>query len=146
MRKRTVLIFFCLILTLQPIFVASGESPLFLQHKLTGYLPGEDGVSLDYNLLIENMIDSSVYNLTIRNISLLIKGSKNLTLTIGDLSGHETREINFRLHTPMMLTEDKFSQQLLSWIVEYQDENELPHEVLLESHPLLLLNELGGAQ
>ena len=146
MRKRKVLIFFCLILIIQPVFVASGESPLLLQHELTGYIPGEDGVSLDYNLLIENMIDSSVYNLTIRNISLLIKGSENLTLIIGDLSGHEIREINFRLHTPMMLTEDKFSQQSLSWIVEYGDENELPHEVLLESQPRLTLDDLGGAQ
>ena len=146
MRKRKVLIFFCLILIIQPVFVASGESPLLLQHELTGYIPGEDGVSLDYNLLIENMIDSSVYNLTIRNISLLIKGSENLTLIIGDLSGHEIREINFRLHTPMMLTEDKFSQQSLSWIVEYGDENEFPHEVLLESQPRLTLDKLGGAQ
>lgn len=146
MRKRTVLIFICLILILQPIFIASGESPLFLQHKLTGYLPGEDGIALDYNLLIENMIDSSIYNLTITNISLLIKGSENLTLIIGDLSGHETREINFQLHTPMILTEDKFSQQSLSWIVEYGDENDLPNEFQLESHPGLALDDLGGAQ
>lgn len=146
MKKRTVLTFMCLILILQPIFIASGESPLFLQHKLTGYLPSEDGVTLDYYLLIENMIDSSIYNLTLENISLLLTASENLTLTIGDLSGHETREITFQLNTPMILTEDKLSQQSLSWIVGYRDESELPYEVSLESHPILALDELGGVQ
>ncbi len=146
MKKGTFLTFICLILILQPIFIASGESPLFLQHRLTGYLPSEEGATLDYNLLIENVSDSSIYNLIVSNISLLFTTSENVTLTIGDLSGHETREITFQLKTPLKLTEDRFSQQLLYWIGQYQDEYELTHEVSLESQPKLFLDELGGVQ
>jgi hypothetical protein len=146
MKKGTVLTFVCIILILLPILIASGESPLLFQHKLTGYLPSENGITLDYDLFIENTNDFSIYNVKLSNASLFITAYENVTLTIGDLLGHEIREINFQLNTPMILTEDKFSQQSLSWIVEYQDESDLPHEVSLESHPRLSLDELGGVQ
>jgi hypothetical protein len=124
-----ILLFSC------PVMLSASDSPLFLQHTLISYQQIEDNVILDYDLIIENTGDASIYNLTLTQVPLLFIATDEVILTAGDLPGQASTEISLRFTTPMLLNEEKLSQQPLFWIGEYQDEAGLQHDFPFESHP-----------
>jgi hypothetical protein len=115
--------------------------PLFLRHTLISYQQVEDTVILDYNLIIENTGDASIYSLTLTLVPLLFMATDEVILTVGNLPKQASTEVSLRFTTPMVLDEEELSRQPLFWIVEYQDDIGLQHDFPFESHPDLLTLE-----
>ena len=90
---------------------------------------------MDYNLIIENTEDASIYGLTLTQVPLLFIATDEVILTVGNLPEYARKEVSLQLTTSMVLDEEKLSQQPLFWIGEYQDETGLQHYFPFESHP-----------
>ena len=90
---------------------------------------------MDYNLIIENTEDASIYGLTLAQVPLVFIASDEVILTAGNLPGQARMEVSLRLTTPLVLDEKELSQQPLLWISEYQDDNGLQHDFPFKSHP-----------
>jgi hypothetical protein len=130
-----------------PVMLLADDLPFFLRHNLISYQQIDDDIILDYNLIIENTEDDSIYSLTLTQVPLLFISTDEIILTVGNLPGYGSRELSFQFSTPMLLNEQDFTMQSLFWIGKYQDEVGQGYNLPLESHPVLLPAEgEGGTQ
>ena len=125
MKKGFIMIFIAMLL---PLGVASAETPIYLSHSLIGYNASADSVTLNYSLHVENLGDSTFYNLTFFNVPLMIITPEEISLNIGNLEPRGSIDISFSLVTPMLLSEGEFSEQPLFWAGKYFDGNGNPIE------------------
>lgn len=122
MRKR----FLALLLLgwLIPVSLAWAESPVLVSHTLTGYSMGADSVVLNYTLTIKNSGTSSISNLTLSYVPLMIISKDQITLNIGNLDPQAEIKVSFTVTTPMLLDQAVFSRQTLFWAGKYTDSND----------------------
>ena len=130
-----------ILLLVCPVMLLAGDLQLFLRHTLISYQQVGDDVIIDYDLIIENTGDASIYNLTLTQVPLLLISTDEVILTIGELPAKGCTEVSFHFIIPMVLDEEEISQNPFFWIGEYQDAGGLPHDFPFKSHPDLLTLE-----
>lgn len=121
MRKGLIMLF--VLAWLIPAGMAWAESPVVVSHTLTGYNKGADSVVLNYTLAIKNAGTSSISNLTLSYVPLMIVSKDQITLNIGTLAPQAEIKVPFTITTPMLLDQNVFSQQTLFWAGKYTDNN-----------------------
>jgi hypothetical protein len=127
-----VLIFTALLL---PAGTVQAESPIYLSHTLTSYSEGAGSVTLGFLLHVENPGGAPLYNLTLSNVPLAMITQEEVSLHIGDIEAGGSLDIPFSLVTPMLLSQDEFSEQPLFWAGECLDGGGNFIEFPAESHP-----------
>lgn len=106
-----------------PAGMAWAESPVSVSHTLTGYSKGADSVVLNYTLTVKNSGTSPVSNLVLIYAPLAISNTSAITLNIGNLDPQKEIQVPFILTTPLILDQNKFSEQPLFWAGECTDSN-----------------------
>lgn len=113
MRKRfTALLFLAWLI---PTATAWAVSPVVVSHTLTGYTMGTDSVTLSYTLNVKNIGTSSISNVTLSLVPLMITSREQIKLNVATLDPQAETQIPFAFTTPMLLDQSVFSQQPLFW-------------------------------
>ncbi len=104
-----------------PAGMAWAESPVLVSHTLTSYNKGADSVVLNFTLTVKNSGTSSISNLTLSYVPLMIISKDQATLNIGNIDPQAEIKVPFALTTPMLLDQNMFSQQPLFWAGKFTD-------------------------
>jgi len=102
---------------------AWAESPVSVSHALTGYTLGADTVTLTYNLAVKNVTASSISNVALSYVPLLIISQDQITLNIATLDPQIEVQIPFTVTTLMLFSEAEFRNQPLFWAGTCTDSN-----------------------
>lgn len=103
--------------------MAWAESPIFVNHTLTGYTMGTGSAVMNFSLTVKNPGNSSITNLILSYVPLMIISRDPITLNIGTLDPQAEVQVPFTITTPMLLDHMKFSGQPLFWIGSCTDDN-----------------------
>lgn len=116
MKKR----FFALLLIgwLMPASMAWAQSPVVVSHTLTSYTMGTDSVTLEYNLNLRNIGESSLSDVILSHIPLLIISTEDLHLNVASLDPQMNVQVPFTLTIPMLLEESTITDMPLFWDCE----------------------------
>lgn len=120
--KKIIIFVFALAL-IMPLEQALAQSPVHLNHTLTGYTQGIDSVTLDYVLHVENTGVEPLYNLSLSYVPMVIISESNVSLDIGVIEANGLVDVTFTIVTPMLLSQEEFSESPLFWAGEAADPN-----------------------
>ena len=140
-----LLIFFSVIAG--SIVNAQTELPhLFIRHVILDYYDnGDNTITLDYKLVVENTGVIPISHITFTLVPLFITATEEVVLNIEDLPAGAQSEVIFHIETPLVLPQDEMIKQPLLWIARYSDDMGVEHDAPLESYLDPFLSE-GGSQ
>jgi hypothetical protein len=130
--KRIVVLSFLIIVTLSGVVQAS-ESPVTLSHSLTSSSKGDDSVTLNFTLHIENISDTPLNNLRLEHVPLMLFATEEIILKVEKVDANSTFDIPFTLVIPVIVDEEEILRQPLFWAGEGIDANNFI-EFPAESH------------
>ena len=136
---KKVFVFVLAMAFLLPAGRALAESPVLLSHTITGYTEGVDTVTLDVVLHVENPGAAPLYNLTLSHVPLMIISQDEILLSIGTVEALGALDVPLTVVTPMLLSQEEFSELPLFWAGEGEDANSNFIEFPADS-----LNDRGG--
>ena len=98
-----------------PTSMAWAESPVVVSHTMTGYTMGTDSVTLSYTLNVKNTGTSSISDVILNLVPLMIISTEKITLNIATLDPQVEVQVSFTLTTPVLWSESEFRSLPLFW-------------------------------
>jgi hypothetical protein len=131
--KRFVVLSLLVVVMLSGV-VQAAESPVSLSHSLTSSLKGDDSVTLNFVLHIENMSDTPLNKLKLEHVPLIVFATEEIILKVERIEANGTIDIPFTIITSMTISEEEILKQPLFWAGEGMNANNNFIEFPAESH------------
>lgn len=117
------------------VFAFAAESPVILNHTLTGYNRGSTSITLDYSLHIANPGDTPLADLSLSLVPVPPLVAKRTIVSVGYLGPHQSADVTLQIVTPALLDVKRFSRTPLFWAGKYVDVEGKPAEFPAKSKP-----------
>ena len=109
----------CLLFLASSLYAASS---IEITHTLTSYLLSDDGITLDFALIVKNTGQYPIHEITLKNIPTDYTPISDLILQLGDLLElGGSASVAFQIHSSLSFTEIEAGTIPLFWEVTLRD-------------------------